>query len=196
MRGVDAVRKETATEIMAKQSNAGIRFEVRITLYQVKAVNRLAMLMDMNNPAVVDSQRYVRVYGATTMGQWQMMEPHRLIGEYDYRPAGANIDPVANREARRNQLMQLMEIVWKLDIPYVNRYELFRALVDTFDLRNTAKIVIPYEELMEQMMQQQAQQEQMMQQQAAQDVGAPMPMAPEVAPQMAQAPALMGGPVG
>ena len=78
----------------------------------------------------------------------------------------------------------------------MNRYELFRALVDTFDLRNTAKIVIPYEELMEQMMQQQAQQEQMMQQQAAQDVGAPMPMAPEVAPQMAQAPALMGGPVG
>lgn len=196
MRGVDAVRKETATEIMAKQSNAGIRFEVRIALYQVKAVNRLAMLMDMNNQQFVDSQRYVRVYGATTMGQWQMMEPHRLIGEYDYRPAGANIDPAANREARRNQLMQLMEIVWKLDIPYVNRYELFRALVDTFDLRNTAKIVIPYEELMEQMMQQQAQQEQMMQQQAAQDVGAPMPMAPEVAPQMAQAPALMGGPVG
>ena len=88
MRGVDAVRKETATEIMA-QSNAGIRFEVRIALYQVKAVNRLAMLMDMNNQQFVDSQRYVRVYGATTMGQWQMMEPHRLIGEYDYRPAGA-----------------------------------------------------------------------------------------------------------
>ncbi len=199
MRGVDAVRKETATEIMAKQSNAGIRFEVKIALYQ-EAVNRMAMLMDLNNQQFVDEPRHVRVFGSTMLAQWQQVEPYMIIGEYDYRPAGANIDPAANREVRRNQLMQLIEVVWKLDIPYVDRYELFRALVNTFDLRNTSKILIPYEELMQQMMMQQMQQQMQM---AGMAGGAPPPQtmmgvpgqAPPGAP-MPGGPMPMGGPMG
>lgn len=149
VRGVSASGRETATEIAAKQSNAGIRFEVKIAVYQVKAINRLARLMDLNNQQFIDTAQWVQVYGAEQLMQWQQVEPFMLIGERDYRPAGSNIDPAANREIRRQQIMQLMEIIWKLNIPYVNRYELFRDLIDTFDLRNPSKIILPWQELMQ-----------------------------------------------
>lgn len=160
VRGVSGGSQETATEIMAKQSNAGIRFEVKIALYQEMAIKRLAMLMDCNNQQFIDDHRWVQLFGAEQMAQWQQVAPGEIIGEYDYRPAGSNIDPAANREVRRQQYKELMEVVWKLNIPYANRYELFRSLVDTFDLRNPAKIVIPWEELMQQAMVQQQQQQQ------------------------------------
>jgi hypothetical protein len=188
VRGVDPGSKQTATEIVTKQTNAGVRFEVKIALYQCLAVNRLAMLMDCNNQQFVDSARYVQVYGAEQMAQWQLTQPGDLIGERDYRPAGANLDPAANREYRQKQIMTLIEMVWKLNIPFANRFELWCDLVETLELRNPQKVTIPYEELMQQQMQQMAMmqmQQQAMQQQAM--MGAPQGMAPQGMPMVGAA---------
>jgi hypothetical protein len=179
VRGVDPGNRQTATEIATKQTNAGVRFEVKIALYQACAVNRLAALMDMNNQQYIDAPRYVQIYGAEAMAQWQMVQPGDLIGERDYRPAGANLDPAANREIRRQQLLQLVEMAWKLNVPYFERYELIRQLVDTYELRNPAKVLIPYQELMRQQMMMMQQQQQMAAQQAMMGAqGPPMQQAP------------------
>jgi hypothetical protein len=169
VRGADSSRRETATEIVTKTSNAGIRFDVKIMLFESTFFKRIARLMDLNNQQFVDEEKAVRITGPAGMEEWRMIDPVEIVGEFDYRPAGPAIDPAANKEMRRQQLMTLYDIALRSQSPYFNIAYLTRELVDSFDLRNADRIVKSEEEIMQEMMQQQMAQQQMMQQQALQE---------------------------
>lgn len=177
VRGADPTRKETATEIMQKNTNAGIRFEVKIMLYQVLGLERLCYLMDLNNQQFVDSTRLVKLYGENDAWEWYLAKPGELIGEHEYRPAGSNVDPAANREVRRQQLTEMLQAVHALNMPYFDRYKLARLWAESYDLRNVDSIMVPEQEYRQaQMLQQamqQAQIQQAMQRQMLQ--GSPVP---------------------
>ena len=107
-----------------------------------------------------------------------MIDPIEIVGEFDYRPAGPAIDPAANKELRRQQLMTLYDVALKTQSPYFNIAHLTRELVDSFDLRNADRIVKSEEEVMQEMMQQQQMaQQQMMQEQMMQEQSAQQPQA-------------------
>ena len=166
VRGVDSARRETATEIVTKASNAGIRFDVKIMLFETLGFKRLARLMDMNNQQFIDDDRLVHLVGPLGAEEWRQIDPTEIVGEFDYRPAGPAIDPVANKELRRQQLTGLMEIAISTQNPYIDMYELTKTLLESFDLRNVEKLLKTQEELQQEMMQQQlmmAMQEQQMQ---------------------------------
>ena len=57
VRGADSSRRETATEIVTKTSNAGIRFDVKIMLFESTFFKRIARLMDLNNQQFVDEEK-------------------------------------------------------------------------------------------------------------------------------------------
>lgn len=155
VRGVDPVRAETATEIVTKSSNAGMRFDVKIMLFETMGIKRLAMLMDLNNQQFIDGERLVRVFGEEPAAQWVTVAPHELVGEFDYRPGGSNVDPGANKELRREQLNQVMGAVLSTGNPYVDRYELTKMWLESYDIRNVEKILLPREVVEQQMQQQQ-----------------------------------------
>lgn len=157
VRGADPVRQETATEIMQKNANAGIRFEVKIMLFQDLGLERLCYLMDMNNQQFIDAARLVKLFGENNAWEWYIAKPGELIGEHEYRPAGSNVDPAANREVRRQQLTQMLQAVHALNMPYFDRYKLARLWAESFDLRNVDAIMIPEQQWrqMEMMQQQQ-----------------------------------------
>ncbi len=179
VRGVDSARSETATEIVTKSTNAGMRFDIKIMLFETLGFKRLAMLMDLNNQQFIDDERLIRLVGEEGADQWQAVNPWEIIGEFDYRPAGANVDPAANKEVRREQLVQLLNIAMSSQSPYVNVYELWKSLISSFDLRNTDKLLKTQEEVQQEQYEQMvmaqkaqmeaAQQQQMEQQQAMQE---------------------------
>ena len=162
VRGADPGRAETATEVVTKSTNAGMRFDIKIMLFETMGFKRLAMLMDLNNQQFIDDERLIRLVGEEGADQWQTVNPWEIIGEFDYRPAGANIDPAANKEMRRQQLIQLMQLAMSTQSPYVNPFELWKSLINSFDLRNTDKLLFNDEEV------QQKQYEMMVMQQQAQ----------------------------
>ena len=155
VRGASAQRSETATEVATKASNAELRFAVKIALFEAVGIKRLARLMDMNNQQFIDTPRLVRVWSTGSDAQaafeWRVVQPHEIIGEFDYRPSGSSADPAANKEIRRQQLTQVMQVVLATQNPFVDKYELTKAWLETFDLRNVEKLLVPKEQVMAQL---------------------------------------------
>lgn len=165
VRGAVAERGQTATEVVTKSTSASIRFDVKIMLYETMGVKRLVHLMDCNNQQFIDAPRLVRMFGDSgSAPEWKRVEPGHLIGEFDYRPAGANVDPAANKETRRQQLTQVMQVVLQTKNPFVNPYELTKAWLESFDLRNVEKLLVSPQELAQRQMLQQAMMQQLQQQ--------------------------------
>lgn len=166
VRGVDSARRETATEVVTKTSNASLRFDVKIMLFEALGFKRLAMLMDLNNQQFIDGTRLIRLVGEDGVEEWRQINQWEIIGEFDYRPAGSNVDPAANKEVRRQQLLNLYQIQKAAPSPYIKEEELVKALIHSFDLRTPEKFLRTDEEV--QAMQMQQLQQMMAMQQMAQ----------------------------
>lgn len=147
VRGANSTKQETATEVVTKTSNAGIRFDVKIMLFETLGIKRLAYLMDCNNQQFIDSTRLIKLFGVEGPAAWREVRPEELVGEYDYRPAGANVDPAANKEVRRQQLNQLMQTVLSSGNPYVDVYELTKVWLESYDIRGVEKLLVSKDEL-------------------------------------------------
>lgn len=153
VRGVNPDKRETATEVVTKNSNAGIRFDVKIMLFEWLGLKRLAYLMDCNNQQFLTDKRLVKLFGKEGVDAWREIEPYQLLGEYDYRPAGSSNDPAANKEIRRQQLTQVMEVVAKMQNPYIDMYELTKLWIETFDIRNVEKFLKTPEQIQQEQLQ-------------------------------------------
>lgn len=150
VRGATGVERQTATEATIKNASAGIRFDVKIVLFDTLGLKRLAELMDLNNQQFVTTPRAVKLFGEDEVMSWKLVHPGEIIGEHEYRPGSSAVDPATNKEVRRAQLTQALEVVLKAQIPYVDLYELIRAWLETFDIRSPERILIPREEFMQQ----------------------------------------------
>ena len=164
VRGTDPGRKETATEVVTKSSNASVKFDVKVLLFEELGIKRLAGMMDANNHQFITAPRLVNIFGQEGAKSWLEFSPEDDTGDYDYRPAGSSTDAGANRDYMRQQFNQLMSIIIPADIPWANKYELFRAWMASYDLRNVNKFVYSQEQLAQQ--QQLALQQMLMQQMA------------------------------
>lgn len=150
IRGVTSSKKETATEVVTKASNASIRFDVKIMLFEALGLKRLAYLIDCNNQQFIDTPRLVKLFGVDGPAAWRLIEPSQLIGEWDYRPAGSSVDPAANKEVRRQQLNELIAVLFKTRNPYVDMYELTKMWLEAYDIRNVEKLLISPQEIAQQ----------------------------------------------
>lgn len=182
VRGANPERKETATEIITKNSNASIRFDVKIMLFEATGLSRLVNLMDMNNQQFIDMERPIKLYGQDDANQWAVVQPGELIGEWDYSPSAANVDPAANKEVRREQLSQVLAFAVQSNDPHFKRAEIYKAWLQAFDFKNPERFLYTDEEVMA-MQQAVIAQMQRQQQMAMAQQGAggqpPMPMPPQ-----------------
>jgi hypothetical protein len=156
MRGVSSEGDMTATEAMKQTNNAGMRFDVKIKVFNSMGITRLIELMDLNNQQFIDGDRLVKL-GQEKGEEWRTVNPGDLIGEFDYRPAGANIDPAANKQVRREQLSQMMQFLMEAGVPFVNYHELIKEWLESFDIENAQKFIVPKQQWQQQQIMQQQQ---------------------------------------
>ena len=162
VRGAEGRRSKTATEAAQQSSNAGMRFQVKINLFNELGITRMVELMDLNNQQFIDTERIVKM-GEEESIEWKTVKPGEIIGNFDYRPAGPNVDPAANKEIRREQLSQMMSFLMEAGIPFVDYHKLVKEWLESFDITNSQKFIMP-EEQWQQQQQMQAQQNQQQQQ--------------------------------
>jgi len=96
--------------------------------------------MDMNNQQFVDRPRIFRVEE-----EWQVVTPEELRGHHLYRPASSSLDVTSNREVRRQQVLELLQIVEGR--PEVDQYELLKIVLEAFSIRGTEGLLKPKEQL-------------------------------------------------
>lgn len=176
VRGVDSARRETATEVVTKTSNAGVRFDVKIMLFESMFFKRVVKLMDLNNQQFIDTERAIRIVGPDGFEEWRMVTPEEIVGEFDYRPAGPAIDPAANKEVRRQQLMAAYQLFAGIPNPRIDIDRLAVEIIKSFDLPNGESFIKSEQQLAQEMMQQQMLMQQM---QLAQAPPMQLPQQPE-----------------
>jgi len=164
IRGADSSGNKTATETLKQTYNAGMRFDIKLALFKDLDMKRLLYLMDMNNQQFIDDARLVRM-GIDDAVKWRLINPGELIGEHDYRPASTNIDPAANKQVRREQLSQMMQFLLQMRVPFVDYHKLIEEWLQSFDIENAEKYILPKEVWQQQMM--------LMQQMQAQQLNRP-----------------------
>lgn len=151
IRGADSSGDKTATETLKQTYNAGMRFDIKLALFKDLDLKRLLYLMDMNNQQFIDDARLVRM-GIDDAVKWRLINPGELIGEHDYRPASTNIDPAANKQVRREQLSQMMQFLLQMMVPFVDYHKLIEEWLQSFDIENAEKYILPKEVWQQQMM--------------------------------------------
>ena len=145
VRGATDASRQTATEATIKNASAGIRFDTKIVLFDTLGLKRMAELMDLNNQQFVTTPRAVKLFSHDEVMSWKLVQPNEIIGEHEYRPGSSAVDPATNKEVRRAQLTQALEVILKTQIPFVDLYELVKAWLETFDIRSPERILIPRE---------------------------------------------------
>lgn len=159
IRGASSSGDQTATETMKQSNNAGMRFDVKLTLFKDMNLKRLLMLMDMNNQQFIDGERLVKL-GINKSVKWRSINPGDLQGEFDYRPASASLDPAANKQARREQLTHMMQFLLQTGVPFVDYHKLIEEWLQSFDIENAEKYIVPREQWQQQQMMMQMMQQQ------------------------------------
>lgn len=134
VRGVEASRRQTATEITQKTSSADVKFQVAAMLYE-EVLNRMAELMDMNNQQFITNPRIFKAEE-----EWKVVTPDEIRGHHLYRPKSSNQDMSANREIRRQQLLELQKLLQ--GHPNVEQMELLKLVLEAYGLRGTERILI------------------------------------------------------
>lgn len=163
MRGAEGKSGKTATEAAHQTSNAAQRFDVKIKLFNDTGITRMAKLMDLNNQQFIDQKRTVKM-GDEEAHEWRTITPDDLMGSFDYRPAGPNIDPAANKELRREQLSSMISFLMEAGVPFVDYHKLIKEWLESFDITNPQKFIIPEQQWQEMQAQQDQQQPQQGQQ--------------------------------
>jgi hypothetical protein len=168
VRGVTPSRQETATEVVTKNSSAGFRFDAKVLLFESLGMKRAAYLMDLNNQQFISEARVVRLFGPAGL-EWKRVEPYELQGEYDYQPAASSVDPMVNKELRRQQLNEILPVA--MQNPYIKQLEFTRMWLHAYDIRAVDKFLKTEEEVAEE--QAMAQQQALVQAQVAGQGGKP-----------------------
>ena len=164
MRGAEGRGDKTATEVQRQTNASGIRFNVKIQLFNNTGIKRMVSMMDANNQQFIDHQRTIKI-GNEEAIRWRDVSPGELIGNFDYRPASQGIDPAANKQVRREQLSQMMSFLMEAGIPFVDYHKLIKEWLESFDITNAQKFITPRDQYLQQQKAQIQQQRAQMQQQ-------------------------------
>ena len=148
--------RETATATMTKDNNAAMRFRLVITNFERDLLVAISKKMLAMNQQFLTEARTLRVTNNKT--EYVTVKPEDIQGEFDMIAAGSSVEPIANREVHKSNLMNLYNVV--MANPLIQAFPakqmtLLKKLVEAFDIKDVDSI-LPTEEELQQMQQQQA----------------------------------------
>jgi len=159
IKGVEPSGEATATEITSLQREANYRFMQKIR-NMIDGLERVGELMVAMNQQFVTEEQMVRIGGERSL-QWMQptaegegfqflqISPDDIAGQFDIQVASTALEPNADRQVRRQQLLELLQILTQsTGVPSM---KLLEELLKTYDMPVTEEIT---DEIM-QMIQQQ-----------------------------------------
>lgn len=168
VRGVEPTGSATATEITSLQREANYRFKQKIRNV-ANALEKVGEMWVALNQQFITENQFIRIsgdkanqlkymqpetYNSPVMEQsnfkFLQIDPESIAGEYDIKVATSALEPLADKQIKRQQLLQAFQITSQngLSLP-----SLFKEILKTFDdLAVMDKVIMEYEQ---QMLQQQ-----------------------------------------
>jgi hypothetical protein len=140
----------TATETMTKDNNASMRFKLVISSIEKRLLVGIATFMIQLNQQFIDNERVMRIVGEQG-DQWIEMAPEDIQGEFDLVAAGSSVEPMANKEAYKQRMVELYSIA--ANDPFMQQFpqyrrNLLKKVYEAFDIKNFDDLLPSDEELM------------------------------------------------
>jgi hypothetical protein len=146
--------RETATTTMTKDNNASMRFKMTISIIEKRLLCGIARQMMQLDQQFIDADRVLRLTkGVET--DWVKLSPEEIQGEFDLIAAGSSVEPIANKEAYKQRMVELYNVVTNDPIMQQfpqKRINLLKKIYDAFDIKDVESL-IPTEHEIQAMMQ-------------------------------------------
>ncbi|WP_438447421.1 portal protein [Gorillibacterium sp. sgz5001074] len=150
---------ETATTTMSKDNNASMRFKLIISSVEKRLLVRIARKMMQLNQQFIEDIRLLPLFDKDET-EWPQIAPEDIQGEFHLIAAGSSVEPMANKEAFKQRMVELYGVVgadpFMQQFP-IKRRNLLKKLLESFDIQDTDDILPTDDELngvMEQQMMQ------------------------------------------
>ena len=149
--------RDTATGTMTKDSNASIRFKEIITSIEKELLVNIARKMMQLNQQFLDTERVLRI-SSIKGDNWVSINPDEIQGEFDCIAMGSSVEPLANKEAYKQRLLQLYQMSNTDPIfqafPEKKLY-LMKLIFQAFDMQNIEDLIPTEDEVKQKQMPQQ-----------------------------------------
>lgn len=150
----------TATETMTKDNNASIRFKLIISSVENRLLVAISRKMIQLNQQFIDDIRLLPLFDDSEQ-EWPEISPEDIQGEFHLIAAGSSVEPLANKEAFKQRMVELFSIVaqdpFMQQFP-IKRRNLLKKVFVAFDVQDTDDLLPSDEELSGMMEQQMFQQ--------------------------------------
>lgn len=145
---------ETATTTMTKDNNSSMRFKLTISSIEKRLLVGISRLMIQLNQQFVDDTKRLRVTGESG-DEWMDIAPEEIQGEFDLIAAGSSVEPLANKEAFKQRMVELYGVVAAdpLLVQFPDkRRNLLRKVYEAFDIKDVDSL-LPTDQELQMMMQ-------------------------------------------
>lgn len=140
---------ETATTTMSKDNNASMRFKLIISSVEKRLLVRIARKMMQLNQQFIEDIRLLPLFDKDET-EWPQIAPEDIQGEFHLTAAGSSVEPMANKEAFKQRMVELYGVVgadpFMQQFP-IKRRNLLKKLLESFDIQDTDDILPTDDEL-------------------------------------------------
>ncbi len=147
--------RETATTTMTKDNNASIRFKMVISSLEKKLLVGVSRLMMQMNQQYIDLPKWIRVNGEDGANVPVQISPEDIQGEFDLIAAGSSVEPLANKEAFKQRMIELYNVAGQDPVYQMfpeKRIKLLKKVFESFDIKDSEHLLPTDEEFQQALM--------------------------------------------
>lgn len=142
VRGAEAVQRQTATEITSLENSATFRFRFKIRVLETMALRQIARLVYAFDQQFLDTGRVVKVVGPDGAMVDVTIGPEDFQMDADFVFIGAAVEPEADKNIRRNQLINFFNILQAGPaIQAVNLPEFIKLILQEHGIKNAERLI-------------------------------------------------------
>lgn len=128
--GKQPTQQQTATTVTAIIGEAHVRVEMKIYKFAIQGIAELAQHFIQLNQQFLDDSQMVRIVGEKGV-DFHAVQPEEIAGFFDMQPAATGVDPLANKELKQQQALQLYQMM--IQNPIINQYKLASLVLEQFE---------------------------------------------------------------
>lgn len=140
---------ETATTTMSKDNNASMRFKLIISSIEKRLLVSISRKMIQLNQQFIDDVRLLPNFEKPD-DPWPEISPEEIQGEFHLTAAGSSVEPLANKEAFKQRMIELYGIA--ANDPIYQQYPhkrraLLKKVFEAFDITDVDELLPTEDEI-------------------------------------------------
>src|SRR5690606_36175602 len=132
----------TTASVLSTASNE--RIKLKATVLEDTGIGELGVWLAALNRQFIDRPYVIRLLGEDSGVDFREITHDDINGDFDVIALGSSVDPVVNKTARLNSLIQLYSIFQNNQ--YINQYELTKRILEVADIKDAQVLMLQPEQ--------------------------------------------------